>query len=343
MKALVLEEYNKLVYKDVPDPEILDNEVLVRVRACGICGSDVHGLDGSTGRRIPPMIMGHEASGIIVKTAAGVKEWMSGDRVTFDSTVYPLNDWFTLEGHYNLSDNREVLGVSPGTFKRAGAFAEFIAIPQHILYKIPDNVTFEQAAMVEAVAVALHSINIAGIKTGDKCVVVGTGMIGTFILKLLKLSGASKTIAVDIDSKRLEQAKRAGADYTFLSSESDIVEKIVALTNNRGADISFEAVGKSESLNIAIDLIRKGGKAILVGNVSPKVEFPLQKVVTRELKVLGSCAIRGEYEVVLDLIETGKISVDDQISVVAPLSEGALWFNKLYRKEEKLNKVILIP
>ena len=192
MKALVLEEYNKLVYKEVKDPEIADNEVLVQVKACGICGSDVHGFDGSTGRRIPPMIMGHEASGVIAGTGKAVKGWKTGDRVTFDSTVYPLDDWFTLEGMYNLSDNREVLGVSPGTYKRDGAFAEYIAIPQHILYKIPDNVTFEQAAMVEAVAVALHSINIAGIKTGDNCVVVGAGMIGIFIIKLLRISGRFK-------------------------------------------------------------------------------------------------------------------------------------------------------
>lgn len=343
MKALVLEEYRRLVYKDVPDPGILTNEVLVKVKACGICGSDVHGLDGSTGRRIPPMIMGHEASGIIIKTGTDVKGWKPGDRVTFDSTVYPLNDWYTLEGHYNLSDNREVLGVSPGTYNRTGAFAEFIAIPQHILYKIPDSVTFEQASMVEAVAVALHSINISGIRTGDKCVVVGTGMIGTFILKLLRISGASDIIAIDINSHRLEQAKRAGANHVFLSDESNLIEKIVALTNNRGADISFEAVGRSESVNISIDTLRKGGKVVLVGNVAPKVEFPLQKVVTRELTVFGSCAIRGEYEVVLNLLETGKISVDDQISAVAPLSEGAEWFEKLYKKEEELNKVILVP
>ena len=145
MKALVLEKYNHLVYKDVPDPLIKSDDVLIRVKACGICGSDVHGLDGSTGRRIPPMIMGHEASGVIIETGKNVTGWKSGDRVTFDSTVYPLNDWFTLEGLYNLSDNREVLGVSPGTYKRDGAFAEFIAVPQHILYKIPGNVSFEQA------------------------------------------------------------------------------------------------------------------------------------------------------------------------------------------------------
>lgn len=343
MKALVLEEYNKLIYKDVPDPVILDNEVLVKVKACGICGSDVHGMDGSTGRRIPPMIMGHEASGVIVKTGADVIDWKSGNRVTFDSTVYPLEDWYTIEGLYNLSDNREVLGVSPGTYKRDGAFAEYIAIPQHILYKIPENVTFEQAAMVEAVAVALHSINISGIKTGDKCVVIGAGMIGIFIMKLLKISGASKIIAIDINPKRLALAEKTGADHTVLATEENLDEKIKALTANRGADISFEAVGKSESVNIAIEILRKGGKAVLVGNTSPKIDFPLQKVVTRELKILGSCAIRGEYEVVLDLLESGKISVDDQISAVAPLSEGAAWFNKLYRKEEELNKVILVP
>jgi len=343
MKALVLEQYNKLVYKDVPDPVITENDVLVKVMACGICGSDVHGLDGSTGRRIPPMIMGHEASGIIAETGTSVTNWKKGDRVTFDSTVYPLNDWFTLQGNYNLSDNREVLGVSPGTYKRDGAFAEYIVIPQHILYKIPDNVTFEQAAMVEAVAVALHSINIAGLKTGDVCLVTGAGMIGIFIIKLLKISGASKVIAVDINEARLAVALKAGADYAFLFSDESLNEKIISLTNSRGADISFEAVGKSESVNSAIDSTRKGGKVILVGNVSPKVEFPLQKVVTRELKVLGSCAIRGEYDVVLNLLQSEKITVDDMISVVAPLSEGALWFSKLYSRKEDLNKVILVP
>jgi 2-desacetyl-2-hydroxyethyl bacteriochlorophyllide A dehydrogenase len=343
MKALVLEEYKKLVYKNVPDPVIADNEVLVKVMACGICGSDVHGYDGSTGRRIPPIIMGHEASGIIVETGKDVHDWKKGDRVTFDSTVYPLNDWYTLEGMYNLSDNREVLGVSPGTYKREGAFSDFIAIPQHILYKIPENVTFEQASMVEAVAVALHSINIAGIKTGDKCVVVGAGMIGIFIMKLLKIAGASVIIAIDIDPKRLDEAKKTGADHIFISTDENLEGKIKMITNNRSADLSFEAVGKSESVNIAIDVTRKGGKIILVGNTSPKIEFPLQKVVTRELKVLGSCAIRGEYEVVLNLLASGKINVEDQISAVVPLSEGASWFDKLYRREEILNKVILVP
>ncbi len=343
MKALLLEKYNQLVYKDVPEPEITPDEVLVLVKACGICGSDIHGYDGSTGRRIPPLIMGHEASGVIARTGSGVTGWKTGDRVTFDSTVYRLDDWFTLRGLYNLSDNREVIGVSPGTYKRHGAFAEYIAIPQHILYKIPDNVTFEQAAMVEAVAVALHSINISGIKSGDVCAVVGTGMIGIFIIKLLKISGASFIFGIDLDERQLMKARKAGADYSFLAEEGNLVEMIKSLTANRGTDITFEAVGKNQSVNTAIGIVRKGGKVILVGNLSTDVNFPLQKVVTGELKVLGSCAICGEYEAVLNYMKMGKISVDDQIMAVAPLSEGATWFEKLARKEGDTGKVILVP
>ncbi len=343
MKALVLENYNQLVYKDVPDPVPGPDEVLVEVKACGICGSDVHGLDGSTGRRIPPLIMGHEASGIIASMGANVKGWKKGERVTFDSTVYPLDDWYTLHGRYNLSENREVLGVSPGTYRRNGAFAEYVVIPQHILYRIPGNVTFEQAAMVEAVAVALHSIKISGISPGDSCVVTGAGMIGIFIIKQLKISGASCVIATDINKKRLEMAEKAGADYIFPADEADLQGKIKGLTGNRGADIAFEAVGKNESVNSSITIVRKGGKVVLVGNITSVVDFPLQKVVTGELEILGSCAICGEYEAVLNNLRTGKINVDDQISAVVPLAEGASWFEKLRSNTGDLGKVILVP
>jgi 2-desacetyl-2-hydroxyethyl bacteriochlorophyllide A dehydrogenase len=343
MKALVLEEYNKLVFRDVPDPQINQDEVLVRVKACGICGSDVHGLDGSTGRRVPPLIMGHEASGLIETVGSDVTKWKTGDRVTFDSTVYPLDDWYTLNGSYNLSDNRQVLGVSPGDYKRNGAFAELIAIPQHILYKIPDSVTFEQAAMVEAAAVALHAVNLAKIKTGYNCIVTGAGTIGAFVIKLLSITGAGRIIVVDNNPERLRDALKNGADNVFEPSGPDFVEKVKSLTYYRGADVAFEAVGKSETVNIAVDLLRKGGTLVLIGNTSRVIEFPLQKVVTGELKIQGSCAIRGEYEIILNLLENKKLVVDDQISVVAPLAEGAKWFGKLYRKEDNLKKVILVP
>jgi len=343
MKALVLEEYNKLIYQEVAEPRPASGEVLIRVKACGICGSDIHGMDGSTGRRQPPVIMGHEASGVIVETGKDVTLWKEGDRVTFDSTVYPLNDWYTLKGRYNLSENREVVGVSPKEYKRHGAFAEYLAIPQHILYRIPDNVSFEQAAMVEPAAVAAHAVRMSGVGIGDSALVVGCGMIGAFIISMLKRAGATPVIAVDVDDEKLAMAATFGAGVTIYSKNQPVAETVRRHTKNRGADFGFEAVGIASTVNTLIDSLRKGATAVLVGNLTPVIDFPLQKVVTSEIKVQGSCAICGEYEIVLDMMAGGLLKVDDMISAVAPLSEGAEWFRKLYHKEGSFNKIILVP
>ena len=343
MKALVLEDYNRFVYKEWPVPEIKADEVLVEVKAVSICGSDVHGMDGSTGRRKPPIIMGHEASGIIVKTGDGVKDWKIGDRVTFDSTIYPLNDWYTLKGLYNLSDNRMVLGVSPGEYRRHGAYADYINIPQHILYRLPEEVTFTQAAMVELVAVAAHAVELASVGWNDSVVVVGVGMIGLFIIQVLRSKGCGKIIAIDLESEKLEMAKKLGADHTFNPKEADVKKEIFLHTSNRGADCSFEVVGIDATVNTALESVRKGGTVTLVGNLSLTVSLPLQLVVTRQLKVQGSCAICGEYQAVLDMISRKVIDVDSLLSAEAPLSEGAKWFDRLYNKEPGLMKVVLIP
>src|SRR5436309_15776360 len=157
MKALVLKEYNRFDFEDVPKPQPAASEVLVAVKACGICGSDVHGLDGSTGRRRPPVIMGHEASGVVERVGAGVSAARAGDRVTFDSTIYNPESFFSRRGLTNLCDDRRVLGVSCEDYRRDGAFAELVAVPAHIVYRLPAGMTYEQAAMVEPVSVAVHA------------------------------------------------------------------------------------------------------------------------------------------------------------------------------------------
>ena len=139
MKALVLHEYNCFEYKDVQEPEIGPDEVLIEVKACGICGSDVHGMDGSTGRRKPPIIMGHEAAGVIAGVGKQVENWSEGDRVTFDSTIYCEECHFCRKGLINLCDNRRVLGVSCDDYRQQGAFAEYVSVPQHILYRLPGS------------------------------------------------------------------------------------------------------------------------------------------------------------------------------------------------------------
>jgi L-iditol 2-dehydrogenase len=343
MKALVLTEYKKFQMLEVPIPLIQSNEVLIKVKAVGICGSDVHGMDGSTGRRLPPVIMGHEASGVIEEVGSEVTNWSVGERVTFDSTIYRLDDWYTRKGLYNLSDNRMVLGVSCPDFKRDGAFAEFVAVPQHILYRLPNKVSFEYAAMVEPIAVAMHAVNLTEIRLSDTVVVGGTGMIALFVIQLLKLAGCGHIITFDLDQDRLDLALKLGATHAFRADKTDIAAEVKKLTSGRGADIGFEVVGITPVVKTLIDSVRKGAQITLVGNVSAEISFPLQQVVTRQLKMQGSCAICGEYEPALDLINRGLIAVDPLISVVAPLEEGAEWFNRLYNREPGLMKVILKP
>ncbi|MBC7830129.1 MAG: galactitol-1-phosphate 5-dehydrogenase [Chitinophagaceae bacterium] len=343
MKALVLEKYMQLAYTDVPVPDIGEQEVLVKVKAIGICGSDVHGIDGSTGRRMPPIIMGHEASGIIEQTGKLVTEWKAGDRVTFDSTIYNTNDWYTKNGMYNLSDGRMVLGVSCNEFTRNGAYADYVAVPQHILYRLPDNVSFVQAALVEPAAVALHAIEITPFDPSYTAIVVGAGMVGSFVVQLLKIKGCKNIVAVDLDEGKLELAKKLGADFVYQPGEPDLFDKVLSLTGGRGADIAFEVVGISATIRLGIELLRKGATLTVLGNLSPVTDMPLQTIVTRQIRIQGSCAINGEYPAILDLISSGKLDMKTILSAEAPLSEGASWFSRLYNKEKGLMKVVLKP
>lgn len=342
MKALVLEAYNQLVYKDMPDPVIGPEEVLVEVKACGICGSDVHGMDGSTGRRIPPLIMGHEASGVIREAGAQVAGWQAGDRVTFDSTIYCGKCYYCRAGRVNLCSDRRVLGVSPGEYRQHGAFAEYVAVPQHILYRLPDAVSFVQAAMLEPLSVAFHAVSLPRIRLGDSAVVVGAGMIGLLVVRALRLAGCGQIIALDLDEGRLALARQFGADVG-IRSDAEAPAKVQALTEGRGADLSFEVVGITPAIQTALACVRKGGSLTLVGNLAPTIELPLQSVVTREIALYGSCASSGEYPACIEMLARGTVDVERLISAVAPLRDAASWFDRLYRREPGLMKVIVTP
>jgi L-iditol 2-dehydrogenase len=364
MKALTLVEYNHFVYGDAPDPKPGAAEVLICVKACGICGSDVHGMDGSTGRRRPPIIMGHEASGVITALGAGVANWRVGDRVTFDSTVYCGNCDYCRRGQVNLCDNRRVLGVSCEEYRCHGAFAEFVVVPQHILYRLPDAVTFEQAAMIEALSVAVHAVHRAA--TGHRAppgsadtslgpippapagakgsaVVVGAGMIGLLVVQALRAAGWTQVIAVDLEEQKLNLAKQFGAHAAIKADAGNVASEVIRLTGGKGADAALEVVGATPTVQTAVACVRKGGTVVLVGNLAKEVTFPLQAAVTRELNVFGSCASAGEYTECLQLLARGAVNVNALISAVAPLSEGAQWFARLQKKESGLMKVVLTP
>lgn len=343
MKALVLKEYKQFAIQDVPVPEPGPEEVLVTVKACGICGSDVHGMDGSTGRRRPPIIMGHEAAGVIAKVGIRVTEWAPDERVTFDSTISCGRCDYCRRGEVNLCDKRRVLGVSCEEYRQHGAFAEYVVVPDHILYRLPEALAFEHAALVEPFAIALHAVGRAAPALNDAVVVVGAGMIGLALVEALSQAGCGRLLVVDIAADRLALAAKLGATDIINSAAANPAEEILRLTNGRGADLAFEAVGVAATVDLALRCLRKGGTATLVGNVAPKIEFPLQAAVTRELTVHGSCASRGEYPACLAMLGRGALKAAPLISATAPLTEGAAWFDRLYRKEPGLLKVVLKP
>src|ERR1041385_3251328 len=213
MRALLLSKPAHLEIADLPMPSPGPDEVLVRVAACGICGSDVHGYDGSSGRRIPPLVMGHEAAGTVAEIGSRVEGLARGDRVTFDSTLYCGDCDFCRRGEVNLCDRRQVIGVSCQDFRRAGAFAEFVVVPSRIVYRLPDSLPFTEAAMLEAVAVALHAVSLA--PAAADAVVVGAGMIGLLIVQALRVAGCSRVLVTDVDESRLKLAEKLGADATL--------------------------------------------------------------------------------------------------------------------------------
>src|SRR4051794_40916443 len=182
MKAMMLREYKQLEVINVPVPTPAQDEVLIRVKACGVCGSDVHGYDGSSGRRIPPIVMGHEAAGVVAAMGSNVSGIREGDRVTFDSTIYCGSCAYCRVGEVNLCDRRQVLGVSTREYRRAGAFAEYVLVPERIIHQLPDDISFAEAAMVEPLAVAVHAVSLSKIGENKAALVVGAGMVGLLVL-----------------------------------------------------------------------------------------------------------------------------------------------------------------
>jgi L-iditol 2-dehydrogenase len=341
MKALLLSKYKQLEIAEVP-PAVGAGEVLIRVGACGICGSDVHGYDGSSGRRIPPIVMGHEAAGRIAAVGPGVTGLAEGDRVTFDSTIYCGDCGYCKRGEVNLCDHRQVLGVSCGDYSRAGAFAEFVAVPARVVYKLPESISFAEAAMLEAVAVAIHGVSLAKISADGTALVVGAGTIGVLTVQALRAAGCKRVFVSDVDATRLKMAKELGAAEVLLA-DKDVSGQVLQRTGGVGVDVAMEAVGRNETVNAAIASVRKGGTVVLVGNISPEVTLPLQKVVTRQIRLQGSCASAGEYPEAITLMASGAIRVKPLITAIAPLAEGPEWFERLHAGEPNLLKVVLTP
>jgi L-iditol 2-dehydrogenase len=343
MRALVHTAPMKFELRDVPVPAYGEDELLVRVKAVGICGSDVHGYTGTTGRRIPPLIMGHEAGGVVEAVGRNVKNASVGDRLTFDSTVYCNQCPACRQGRVNLCANRKVLGVATPAFHRDGAMAEYVVVPWWIIYRLPEAVSFEEAALIEPCSVGLHAARITPIEVNDVVTVVGAGQIGLFAMQGARVKGAGKLVVLDVREERLALARRLGADVTINPSTADVTAEMRKTLGRPDADVVLEAVGTETAVGLALGLTKLGGHVTLIGNVTPRIQVNLQDIVSREITIRGSCAIAGEYRASLDLMAAGRINGRPLISRVMPLGEGQQAFDALHHGEPGLVKIVLKP
>lgn len=338
MRAIVFTGPGEMPLQDRPDPQPSPTDVVVAVRAAGICGSDVHGYLGATGRRRPGVVMGHEAAGDVMEVGAKVRSVKVGDRVALRSLLPCGICERCRRGQPNICTARRGMGMHFD-----GAYAERIVVPESLVLALPDTLSYDDGAMIEPLAVAMHAVNLTPFELMDFVVVVGAGAIGLLTLVAARLKGAGSIVVTDINSHRLEVARALGADLTIDVGQNDPVAAIETATDGRGADAVFEAVGVAPAVLQSLAVARPGGHVTWVGNSAPTIEMPMQDVVTRELTVRGAYGFAEEFEQAADALAAGWIDVRRLIERVAPLEDGPDLFRDLGAGTLAAVKVILVP
>jgi len=329
-------------YKDVPGPEINDDEVLIKVKAAGICGTDIHIYHDSY-PYWPPVILGHEFSGVIEKAGKNIKNYRVGDRVTSEPHQKVCGTCsYCRRGLIHLCDSKR----SPG-WGIDGAMAEYIKLPEKLLHRLPDNITFEEGAVIEPISTVTHAIIERGSLTCEKSVVVlGPGPIGLIAAQVCKAIGATIVIIAGTEEDveyRLKVANELNIDYVVNINKTDLANFVYVKTENFGASAAVECSGSEKGLNDAVEILCKNGKLIAMGMVGKEfINLKWKKIIMKEIDIITSLSSTYKsWEYAINLLGSGKINVKKIISHKFSLSEYKEAFDLIIRK--KALKVILIP
>ncbi|HMO57488.1 MAG TPA: galactitol-1-phosphate 5-dehydrogenase [Roseiflexaceae bacterium] len=338
MQVLMYEGPWQMPLREIDAPVAGANDVIVKVEAVGICGSDVHGFTGSTGRRTPGIVMGHEVSGTISALGSAVRGYHIGDRVIIQPQTTCGSCRMCLAGRSNICEKRTMIGMHTH-----GAYAEAVRVPSAQLYRMPDGLSWEHGALVEPLAVALHAVNCTPLNLMESVVIVGAGPIGLLALLGARLKGAGKIIVTDRSKHRLALAKQLGADLTVNVAEEDAVATVLAATEGRGAHAAIEAVGITPTVQQALAMTRIGGHVTWIGNSAPEVTLNMQQVVTREITIRGVYGFGDEFGQAIHALSSGALPVAPLIEQVAPFHKGPPLFDGLARGTLETVKIILRP
>jgi 2-desacetyl-2-hydroxyethyl bacteriochlorophyllide A dehydrogenase len=340
MKALVFYGKEDLRYEEVPTPQPKKGEVLLKVKAVSICGSDLAGFRGINPMRVPPLIMGHEFSGEVAQLGEGVANVKVGDKVGVITNLFCGTCAACKAGLTNICDNRLIIGTTMKAGSHNGAMADYVVAPANKLFKLSGGHSFSDYALLEPLSTGLRSVKLAGDVNDKTVVVIGCGPIGLLAIMCIKLYGAKQILAVDVLDARLEMAKKCGATHTHNSKE-DLNAYTQKITDNAGADLVFDAVGSAATVNLGVEIVRLGGKVIWIGLVQPQIEFEYKHAVVKEVSFQGIYLYVTEMEEGLELLEAGKLDIGKIITSEYPMSEGPRIFKELISADAKDIKVIL--
>lgn len=323
MKAFVFIDKQRIELQERPRPEVHSGEVLVKVEYCGICGSDVHGyLNGIMISR--GVVPGHECCGVVAKVGDEVKNFQPGDRVVVKPIAQCGKCYWCQRGEYSLCPigSKQALGISPNC---DGGYAEYVRVPHpnEMLYKLPPQVTFEQAALVDPLATSLHAIRMSRFKPGDRVLIIGAGMIGLAALQFLQLGGAGKIVVLEISEKRSHIARELGADIVLKpnSDGKQLRKSILDITDEIGPDIVFDCAGVPFSFQNSLYFVKRGGQVIVVGVNEEDVPISNYTMVLREIEMKGVVGYYDEFKYVIEFLEKGKINTEVLISDIIPLGD----------------------
>jgi len=335
MKAAIFRGIGQIEVAEVPIPTPTRGEVLIKVHYCGICGSDVEAY--KTGTYEPGVIIGHEMGGEIVEVGEGVWGWAPGDRVTVNGVIPCGQCWFCHHDKPSLCEDMQMTGI---TFN--GAFAEYMVTPAAGLHRLPDAVSWRQAALVDPMATALHGVRLSALRPGDRALVLGAGPIGLMALQCALLAGARSVAVTEISSRRAELARRMGAAAVYHPLEDNLFVAMDQWTEGRGPDVIFVCTGAPAALQDAVTLVRKGGQIFVLGICEHPVEADFMTVVLNELDIRGGYCGYEEYPLCLDLIAQGRVDVEtmvtDEISLDDIVSRG---FEVLTQPETEAGKILV--
>ncbi|WP_024620672.1 2,3-butanediol dehydrogenase [Metaclostridioides mangenotii] len=352
MKAALWYNKNDIRVEEIDEPKVSKGNVKIKVKWCGICGSDLHEYLGgpifipvdqphALSKNQAPVVLGHEFSGEVVEIGEGVTNFKTGDRVVVEPMVVCGECPACLEGKYNLCSS---LGFH-GLCGSGGGLAEYTVFPEEYIHKLPDSMTYEQGALIEPMAVALHSIRIANFNVGDTAIVLGSGPIGLATIECLKAAGAKLVVVLQRKSIRQEYAKRAGADVVLDPNVVDIAEEVKKLTGGVGVDFAFETTGAKIGFDTGLNSLKYNGTMVITSIWEGDVSFNPNQLVFTEKKIVGTLAYRHEFPATVALMDDGRIKADGYITKKVYLDdiveEG---FGTLTGPEKKKQvKIIVTP